>query len=64
MIKNGLFLCSIGLLVFIFSVNPESLEYNFVTMGIAVTLIVLGGFLFFKGRKRERSKTKDDTDET
>jgi len=64
MIKNGLLLCSIGLLIFIFSVNPESLEYNFVTMGIAVTLIVLGGILFFKGRKRALTKKQDHTDET
>jgi len=64
MIKNGLFLCSIGLLIFIFSVSPESLEYNFVTMGIAAALIVLGGILFFKGRKRALTEKQDHTDET
>jgi len=35
-----------------------------VTMGIAVTLIVLGGILFFKGRKRALTKKQDHTDET
>ncbi|MFV0559096.1 MAG: DUF3188 domain-containing protein [Enterococcus sp.] len=58
MLKNGLFLCSIGFLIVLFSLNPMAAYdwYSFVT---GLFFITIGGFFFFKGKKREEAKGGD-----
>lgn len=48
--KNGLFLCSIGLLVILYSMKPsQQLDIFSFTTGIA--LLGLGAFIVFRNRK-------------
>ncbi|HCT5826078.1 DUF3188 domain-containing protein [Enterococcus faecalis] len=61
MIRNGLFLCSIGFLIVLYSLNPSSLNYDLLSLTTGVFLIGLGGYLFFKGKKvAEEEATKDE----
>jgi Na+/proline symporter len=55
MIKNGLFLASIGFLIVLYSLNPNSMVYDLYSMVTGVFLIGLGGFFFFKGKKKEEA---------
>ncbi|QCA29282.1 DUF3188 domain-containing protein [Vagococcus xieshaowenii] len=54
MMKNGLFLISIGLIMFMFCVNRVTLEYDFLLMTTAVTLIIVGGILSFRANKKAK----------
>ncbi len=54
MLKNGLFLASIGLIMFLFSVNPAKQQYDFLLMTSSVFFITSGGILFFKGIKESK----------
>ncbi|MGX7030488.1 DUF3188 domain-containing protein [Vagococcus zengguangii] len=54
MMKNGLALISLGCLLFMFSVNPKTLKYDFLLMATAVSLIVLGAVLAYKGNKNAK----------
>ncbi|WP_207694472.1 hypothetical protein DOK67_0000222 [Enterococcus sp. DIV0212c] len=56
MIKNGLFLCSIGLLVFLFSLNPNSMQFNFLNLFIGIILIASGGYIVYKGNKKQKAE--------
>ena len=56
MAKNGLFLCSIGFLIFLYSLNPNSMRYDLLSMATGIFLVLGGGALFFKARKKEESK--------
>lgn len=58
MIKNGLFLCSIGFLAFLYSVNTQTGQYNFLNMAISILLIGAGGYLFWQGHKKEQENKK------
>ncbi len=61
MIRNGLFLCSIGFLIVLYSLNPSSLNYYLLSLTTGIFLIGLGGYLFFKGKKvAEEEATKDE----
>lgn len=60
MIKNGLFLCSIGLLLFLYSINPANLVYNLGQLAFALILIIAGVCVFMKGRKNDLKREKDD----
>jgi Protein of unknown function (DUF3188). len=56
MAKNGLFLCSIGFLIFLYSLNPNSMRYDLLSMATGIFLVLGGGALFFKAHKKEESK--------
>lgn len=58
MVKSGLFLCSIGLLFFVFSGNPQSGSYNVLNMLIGFCLIIAGGILWWMGNKKEKSNKR------
>ncbi len=58
MTKNGLFLMSIGMLIFLYSVNQNTLQYNFFTLILAILLVGLGTFFVFKDRQKNKQKTK------
>ena len=52
MMKNGLFLISIGLIMFMFCVNRTTLAYDFLLMTAAISLIIIGSVLSFKASKK------------
>ncbi len=54
MVKNGLFLCSIGFLIILYALNPSSMEYDFRSLATGLVLVAIGGYLFFKGSKKEK----------
>ncbi|MGX7030479.1 DUF3188 domain-containing protein [Vagococcus zengguangii] len=54
MMKNGLFLISIGLIMFMFCVNRTTLEYDFLLMTTAVTSIIVGSVISFKANKKAK----------
>ncbi|MBO0439113.1 DUF3188 domain-containing protein [Candidatus Enterococcus ikei] len=58
MIKNGLFLCSIGLLVFLFSLDPSSMQFNFLNLFIGIILIASGGYIVYKGNKKQKEEQR------
>lgn len=58
--KNGLFLCSIGLLMILFSVNPNSLEYDILSLISGFTFVSIGLFFFLKGSKKEKNGGKNE----
>ena len=61
MIRNGLFLCSIGFLIVLYSLNPSFLNYDLLSFTTGSFFIGLGGYLFFKGKKvAEEEATKDE----
>ncbi|MGB3161798.1 DUF3188 domain-containing protein [Carnobacterium sp.] len=64
MIKNGLFLASIGMLVLMFSVSRETFEYDFLNLTTALFLIIFGGVLVYKGNKKEKAleATKEEVE--
>ena len=52
MIKNGLFLCSIGLLVILYSMNPSNMRLDIFSFTTGIALLIGGGLLFMKGKKK------------
>ena len=52
MIKNGLFLCSIGLLVILYSMNPSNMRLDIFSFTTGIALLIGGGLLFMKGNKK------------
>ncbi|WP_414838683.1 DUF3188 domain-containing protein [Carnobacterium sp. TMP28] len=56
MIKNGLFLASIGMLILMFSVSRETFEYDMLNLTTALFMIIFGGVLAYKGTKKEKAK--------
>ena len=54
MIKNGLFLCSIGSLIVLYSLNPHSQRYDLYSMVTGLFLTGLGIYFFMKGNKGEK----------
>lgn len=59
MMKNGLFLCSIGSLIVLYSLNPGSQNYDLYSMTTGLFLAGLGIYFFLKGKKREEAKGKN-----
>ena len=60
MIKNGLFLCSVGSLIVLYSLNPSSQKYDLYSMVSGLFLAGLGIYFFLKGKKREEAKGKNN----
>ncbi|MGC6767170.1 hypothetical protein ACYSNR_04675 [Enterococcus sp. LJL128] len=61
MTKNGLFVISIGLLMFVYSANAQTGEYNIVNIFSSLVVMGIGLFFFLKGRKRDKqNKDKDN----
>lgn len=56
MIKNGLFLCSIGSLVLLYSLNPNTQSYDLYSMVTGLFLLGLGIYFFKKERKRSKGE--------
>lgn len=56
MIKNGLFLTSIGMLILMFSVNRQTLNYDLLSLTTAIFLIVIGGVMAYRGSKKEKAE--------
>lgn len=57
MVKNGLFMCSIGFLIILYSLNPNSMSYDLLSMTTGFFLAAVGGYFVFKGRKNEEEHT-------
>lgn len=57
--KNGLLLVSIGLIIFVVSANAVQGTYDILSMITAFSFIVVGGFVFRKGKKK-RGVTNED----
>lgn len=58
MVKNGLFLASIGCLMLLISANARTGEYNIYNLTTALFLIIVGSFMVFRA-KRKIKKKKD-----
>lgn len=54
--KNGLFLCSIGFLIILFSMRPGNMQLDVYSLTTGVALVALGGWLFFKGKKKSEQQ--------
>lgn len=63
MVRNGLFICSIGFIIILYTVNPASLSYDLLSMTTGIFLVVVGGYFFFKGKKIEEEKEKQQNNE-
>ncbi|MDT2805904.1 DUF3188 domain-containing protein [Vagococcus lutrae] len=59
MTKNGLFFISIGLLIFMFSVNRTTLQYNLLSMVTGIFFIVVGAALVYKVKQDEKKGKKE-----
>lgn len=59
MTKNGLFFISIGLLIFMFSVNRTTLQYNLLSMVTGIFFIVVGAALVYKAKQDEKRGKKE-----
>ncbi|MDO5741580.1 MAG: DUF3188 domain-containing protein [Vagococcus sp.] len=59
MTKNGLFFISIGLLIFMFSVNRTTLQYNLLSMVTGIFFIVVGAALVYKAKQDEKKERKN-----
>ncbi|MDH6364465.1 cbb3-type cytochrome oxidase subunit 3 [Enterococcus sp. PF1-24] len=63
MVKNGLFIMSIGFLLFVYSANAATGEYNWINLLSAVFLIAIGFFVYRRGAKKEKENKKvEDND--
>ncbi|MGS6483354.1 DUF3188 domain-containing protein [Enterococcus faecium] len=56
MIKNGLFLCSIGSLIVLYSLNPHSQRYDLYSMVTGLFLTGLGIYFFMKGKEKKQRR--------
>lgn len=55
MVRNGLFLISLSMLLFIFSINNSTIQYDILSIITSLTLFLLGISLCMKGKKKEAS---------
>lgn len=61
MTKGGLFLCSIGLLIILYSANQNTGQYNVLNMVTGVAFLISGGIAYSTGAKKEKAlKNKND----
>lgn len=56
MFKNGLFIISIGLIAFIYSVNPITGVYQWANLLFAIFLIGIGLGVTIKGHQRNKER--------
>ncbi|MGG0716091.1 DUF3188 domain-containing protein [Robertmurraya massiliosenegalensis] len=54
--KRGLFLLSIGLLLFLFSTNAKTGEYEIFNLTTALVLIIVGTIFAVKSKKRNKTQ--------
>ena len=60
MIKNGLFLISIGLFIFVVgAISPDMTLRSVPLLILAVVLVALGGIVFYCGYKRDKETQKE-----
>ncbi|EOL47482.1 DUF3188 domain-containing protein [Enterococcus caccae] len=62
MVRNGLFVCSIGLIIILYALNPASMKYDLLSMTTGIFLVVVGGYFFFKGKKKEEQNKKNSNE--
>ena len=64
MIKNGLFFISLGLLIFVVgAIGRETMALqDFSLFIVALSFVILGGVLFYKGNKKEKEKKQEEED--
>lgn len=55
MAKSGLFLLSIGCLLFVLSVNSQTGSYNLVKVIVGLILIVSGIIIVFKNKNQNKA---------
>ncbi|EOT41063.1 MULTISPECIES: DUF3188 domain-containing protein [Enterococcus] len=56
MVKNGLFLCSIGFLITIYSFSGPSQQMNVGRLIVGLAFVLVGGVMIW----REKKTTKED----
>lgn len=61
MFKNGLFLISIGSILFLYSANAQSGEYYWVNLITSIIIMAVGGLIASIGHKRQK-KNKEAQD--
>lgn len=61
MFKNGLFLISIGSILFLYSANAQSGEYHWVNLITSIIFMAVGGLIASIGHKRQK-KNKEAQD--
>lgn len=54
--KRGLFLLSIGLLLFLFSANAKTGEYDILNLTTSLVLIIVGTIMAARGKKRIKTE--------
>lgn len=54
--KNALFLISLGMVLFVLSANARTGEYNVLNIVTSLSLMGAGLALFFRSRKKKKSK--------
>ncbi|KAF1304866.1 DUF3188 domain-containing protein [Enterococcus sp. JM9B] len=54
--RNGLFLCSIGFLIILFSMKPGNMQLDVLSLATGVALVALGAYIFFKGKKKSEGQ--------
>ncbi|WP_071131793.1 hypothetical protein [Enterococcus timonensis] len=61
MIKNGLFIVSLGLLMFMFSANQATRNYNIVGMLASFGMIILGTVMLVRGNQQAKKEKAEQT---
>lgn len=61
MFKNGLFLISIGSILFLYSANAQSGEYHWVNLITSIIIMAVGGLIASIAHKRQK-KNKEAQD--
>ncbi|WEG73773.1 DUF3188 domain-containing protein [Vagococcus intermedius] len=56
--KGGLFLCSIGLLIIMFSANQNTGTYNILNLITGSTLLIVGVILYVRANKSQKKNKK------
>lgn len=57
MTKNGLFLISIGLLIILlFALDRQTMQYDLLSMTTGLFLVAAGGYIFYRGNKKEKAE--------
>lgn len=59
MFKNGLFLMSLGFLLFVYSANAVAGTYNWPNLIFSLLMITLGGVVAYLGHKRDKRKEQE-----
>lgn len=60
MVKNGLFLCSIGFLITIYSFSGPTQQMNVGRLIVGLALVVVGGVMSWRGKKTTEDDERGD----